>query len=70
VRVNMPKKAIIRNHTIYILEENKWKPVVRLIGEIGGFYAFDILDENYTHIDYLALQDDGEVIIGTNNEEN
>jgi len=59
----MPRKIIIRNHTLYVVEEGRERPVVRLLGEIPGFYAFDILDEEYMHLDYLALHDDGELII-------
>jgi len=62
----MPRKIIIRNHTLYVVEEGRERPVVRLLGKILGFYAFDILDEEYMHLDYLALHDDGEIII--NNE--
>jgi len=58
----MPRKIIIRNHTVYVVEEGRERPVVRLLGEIPGFYAFDILDEEYMHLDYLALHD-GELII-------
>jgi hypothetical protein len=59
----MPRKIIIRNHTLYVVEGGRERPVVRLLGEIPGFYAFDILDEEYMHLDYLALHDDGELII-------
>jgi len=59
----MPRKIIIRNHTLYVVEEGRERPVVRLLGEIPGFYAFDILDEEYMHLDYLALHNDGEIII-------
>jgi hypothetical protein len=45
------------------VEEGRERPVVRLLGEILGFYAFDILDEEYMHLDYLALHNDGEIII-------
>lgn len=62
----MPK-LIIRNHTIYVVEKGRARPVIRLLGEIPGFYAFDILDEKYTQLDYLALRQDGELII--NDEE-
>jgi len=59
----MPRKIIIRNHTVYVVEGGRERPVVRLLGEIiPGFYAFDILDEEYMHLDYLALHD-GELII-------
>lgn len=68
----MPRKIIIRNHTVYVVEEGRERPVVRLLGEIipgSGFYAFDILDEEYMHLDYLALHDgDGELIINDFNE--
>ncbi|MFP3045584.1 MAG: hypothetical protein RXR03_08280 [Thermocladium sp.] len=59
----MPKKIIIRNHTLYVVEEGRERPVVRLLGEVLGFYAFDILDEEYMYLDYLALHNDGEIII-------
>ncbi|MFP3211549.1 MAG: hypothetical protein RXR16_08650 [Thermocladium sp.] len=58
----MSKKIIIRNHTVYVVEEGRERPVVRLLGEILDMYAFDILDEEYMHLDYLALHD-GELII-------
>ena len=64
----MPRKIIIRNHTVYVVEEGRERPVVRLLGEIPGFYAFDILDEEYMHLDYLALHDGDEELIINDNE--